>query len=126
MATRSRSFTASRRLAPIPVQRQALNFADTPLNRAGELMRLKRGPARVKRIGHGVMGSPDLLGTVGWFRDTLGLVCSDDVYAGSKDHIIGSFNRCDRGEQFVDHQCLLLHPAREEGAQPPVLRGPGR
>jgi catechol 2,3-dioxygenase-like lactoylglutathione lyase family enzyme len=102
-------------LAPIPVHRQPLNFGDSPLNRAGDLMRLKRGPARVKRIGHGVMGSPDLRGTVGWFRNTLGLVCSDDVYAGSKDNIIGSFNRCDRGEQFVDHHVFFCIQHEKKG-----------
>lgn len=94
-------------LPPIHVKRQPLNMRGEPLNRAGELMRLKRGPAHVKRIGHGVMGSPRLPETVRWFRDTLGLVCSDDVYAGSKDNIIGSFNRCDRGDMFVDHHVFF-------------------
>ena len=94
-------------LPPIEVDRQPLNMRGEPLNRAGELMRLKRGPAHVKRIGHGVMGSPRLPETVRWFRDTLGLVCSDDVYAGSKDNIIGSFNRCDRGDVFVDHHVFF-------------------
>ncbi|QBQ99070.1 VOC family protein [Paraburkholderia pallida] len=88
---------------PIPVQRVPLNMADKPLNRAGELVRLKRGAARVKRIGHCVMGTPDLRGTVDWFRKTLGLICTDEVYAGSEDNVTSSFNRCDRGEDFVDH-----------------------
>ena len=102
-------------LAPIPVPRQQLNFGDAPLRRAGELMRLKRGPAHVKRIGHGVLGSPKLRETVAWFRDTLGLVCSDDVYAGSKDNIIGSFNRCDRGDQFVDHHVFFCIQHEKKG-----------
>src|SRR5438876_343178 len=75
--------------------------------RAGELYRLPKGPSRVKRIGHGVMASPRITETVQWFRDTLGFVCSDDVYAGSKDNIIGSFNRCDRGETYVDHHVFF-------------------
>jgi hypothetical protein len=101
-------------LPAIAVPRQRLNTGSHGLNRAGELMRLKRGPAHVKRIGHGVMGTPKLRQTVQWFRDTLGLVCSDDVYAGSKDNIIGSFNRLDRGEDYVDHHvffCLLHETA---------------
>jgi len=95
------------RLAPIAVPRQAMNSGSEGLKRAGAVMRIKRGPAHVKRIGHGVMGTPRLDETVKWFRDTLGLVCSDDVYAGAKDHIIGSFNRCDRGEEFVDHHVFF-------------------
>ena len=29
------------------------------------------------------------------------------MYAGDKDNIIGSFNRCDRGDEFVDHHTLF-------------------
>jgi hypothetical protein len=94
-------------LKPIPVERQALNSGSEPLKRAGELYRLPKGPSRVKRIGHGVMASPSVTETVQWFRDTLGFVCSDDVYAGSKDNIIGSFNRCDRGDTYVDHHVFF-------------------
>ena len=87
----------------IPVRRQKLNSGETPLSRAGELMRLPKGPAHVKRIGHGVMMTPRFRETVGWFRETLGFICSDDVYVQDKDNIIGSFNRCDRGDRYVDH-----------------------
>ena len=95
------------RLTEIPVKRQPLNSGTEPLRRAGELYRLTKAPSRVKRIGHGVMGSPKVMETVQWFRDTLGLICSDDVYAGSKDNIIGSFNRCDRGDEWVDHHVFF-------------------
>jgi len=53
-------------------------------------------PELMKRIGHAVMASPKVVETARWFRDTLGFICSDDVYAGNKDNIIGSFNRLDR------------------------------
>ena len=70
-------------------------------------MRIPKGASRVKRIGHGVMGTPKLKETLKWFRDTLGLISSDDVYAGEKDNLIGSFNRCDRGDTFVDHHVFF-------------------
>jgi len=92
---------------PIAVKRQALNMGEESLRRAGELMRLPKGPSRVKRIGHGVMASPKVQETAQWFRETLGFICSDDVYAGSKDNIIGSFNRCDRGDEYVDHHVFF-------------------
>ena len=94
-------------LPPIPVKRQPLNMGNDSLKRAGELMRLPKGSSRVKRIGHGVMAVPDVKKTAGWFRETLGFICSDDVYAGSKDNIIGSFNRCDRGPEYVDHHVFF-------------------
>ncbi|MGA9895136.1 MAG: VOC family protein, partial [Xanthobacteraceae bacterium] len=92
---------------PIKVARQKLNSGEAPTARAGELMRLPKGPAHVKRIGHGVMMTPKFRETVGWFREMLGLICSDDVYVESKDNLIGSFNRCDRGDAYVDHHVFF-------------------
>src|SRR5271165_1281608 len=43
---------------PIQVARQAINSAQAPLNRAGEVIRFPEGPSTVKRIGHAVLGSP--------------------------------------------------------------------
>jgi len=91
----------------IAVKSQPLNMGRDALKRAGTLMRIHRGPSRVKRIGHGVMAAPNVRDTVRWFRETLGFVCSDDVYAGTKDNIIGSFNRCDRGATYVDHHVFF-------------------
>jgi catechol 2,3-dioxygenase-like lactoylglutathione lyase family enzyme len=94
-------------VAAVPIARPPVNWRDRPTERAGVLCRIARGPAHVKRIGHAVWGTPKVMETVRWFRDTLGLVRSDDVYAGSTDNIIGSFNRCDRGDDYVDHHVLF-------------------
>jgi hypothetical protein len=91
----------------IPVVRQKINTGQKPLNRAGELMRLPQGPAKVKRVAHGVLSSPKVRETTQWFRDTLGLVCSDELYAGEPDNIVQSFLRCDRGNEYVDHHVFL-------------------
>jgi catechol 2,3-dioxygenase-like lactoylglutathione lyase family enzyme len=93
--------------APLAAPRQPVNTGAAPLNRAGEVMRIEQGPARVKRIGHAVMGTPRNQETVRWFRDTLGLICSDDVYAGAQDNIIGQFSRLDCGDDFVDHHAFF-------------------
>jgi catechol 2,3-dioxygenase-like lactoylglutathione lyase family enzyme len=91
----------------IPVKRQKLNTGVDPLQRAGELMRLPKGPSHVKRVAHGVLMTPKFDETVRWFRDTLGFICSDDVYAGDPNNLIGSFNRCDRGDAYVDHHVFF-------------------
>ena len=96
-----------KKLPAVAVKRQPLNLGKDSLKRAGTLMRLPKGASRVKRIGHGVMAVPDVKETAQWFRETLGFICSDDVYAGSKDNIIGSFNRCDRGKEYVDHHVFF-------------------
>jgi catechol 2,3-dioxygenase-like lactoylglutathione lyase family enzyme len=98
-----------------PTPRQKLNTGEAPLARPGELMRLPKGPAHVKRIGHGVLVTPKFTETVAWFRDTLGFICSDDVYAGEKDNLIGSFNRCDRGDTFVDHHVFFCIKREKTG-----------
>jgi len=100
---------------PIQVIRQHVNSGPDPLNRRGELMRIKKGPSSVKRIAHGVMGTPKNMETVKWFRETLGLVCSDDVYAGPKENVIGSFNRCDNGAEFVDHHAFFCMKNEKAG-----------
>ena len=94
-------------LPAIPVPEQPMNTGTEPLRRAGQLMRLRRSPTPIKRMGHGVLGTPKVRETAQWFRDTLGFICSDDVYAGDRDNLIGSFNRCDRGEEYVDHHTLF-------------------
>ena len=93
-------------LPTIAVSRQPMNTGAEPLKRR-ELMRLPKSPAPIKRIGHGVFGTPKVRETVQWFRDTLGLICSDDVYAGAKENLIGSFNRVDCGDEYVDHHVLF-------------------
>jgi catechol 2,3-dioxygenase-like lactoylglutathione lyase family enzyme len=91
----------------IPITRQFVNSGAEPMRRVGEVLRLPKGPTKVKRLGHGVMCAPDVKNTVRWFREMLGLIGSDDVYAGSEDNIIGSFNRCDRGGDYVDHHVFF-------------------
>ncbi len=94
-------------VAPIAAKRQKLNTGEEPLARPGELMRLPKGPSHVKRVAHGVMMTPKFEETVAWFRDTLGFICSDDVYAGDQNNLIGSFNRCDQGDDYVDHHVFF-------------------
>jgi hypothetical protein len=92
-----------------------MNTGTEPLRRAGKLMRLPKEATPIKRIGHGVMGSPQLKETVQWFRDTLGFICSDDVYVESQDNLIGSFNRCDRGDEYVDHHVFFCLKHEQAG-----------
>lgn len=92
---------------PIPVPRFEINTARARDSRLGELTRIERGPSHVKRLGHAVIMTPDVAGGTKWYRETLGLVPSDEVYAGPKDNVIATFNRIDGGERFVDHHTFL-------------------
>jgi catechol 2,3-dioxygenase-like lactoylglutathione lyase family enzyme len=104
------------RLAPIPVDRQPTNSGREPLARAGRLMRLPQSPAPIKRIGHAVFATPKVGETAKWFREHLGLICSDDIYVENRDNVIGSFNRLDRGEEYVDHHvAFFIHNEKKAG-----------
>ena len=43
------------------------------------------------------------------------MICSDDVYAENKDNLIGSFNRCDRGDTYVDHHVFFCLNSEKTG-----------
>ena len=91
----------------LPTRENVLNWGDAKLRRAGKLMRIKAGPSEVKRIGHGVIMTDKVVEATRWYRENLGFVASDEVYAGPKENVIATFNRCDRGATFVDHHVFL-------------------
>ena len=93
----------------IAVTRQATNSGAQPLQRAGELYRLKRGePTPVKRLAHVVLGSPLVRETTDWFHSTLGTISSDEVVAGPAKQLIGTFIRVDKGDDYVDHHAFFV------------------
>lgn len=102
-------------LPPLAIERPSLNLGAHGVRRQGLLYRVPRGPAHVKRIGHAVVHSTDLVKTVSWYRDTLGMLGTDDVWVGEPDHVIASFNRLDRGETFVDHHVLFVVQQKRNG-----------
>jgi len=104
-----------KRVAPLKIARDELNSAREPVRRAGKVMRLSRSPTSIQRIGHGVLSTPKVKETVAWFRETLGMIRSDDVYVGEKDNIIGSFNRLDRGADYVDHHVFFCNHNEKAG-----------
>ena len=94
-------------LDPIEVPRPAVNSGDNKYRRKGELFRIKQGPSHIKRFGHFVVMTKNFDKTLGWYREMLGFRCSDEFYAGEKSNIVGSFNRLDRGDGYVDHHAFF-------------------
>src|SRR5690606_20461349 len=81
------------KVTALSTRRVVLDWGDEKGRRAGELMRLKPGPSEVKRIAHAVIMTQGVPEKIKWYRETLGLVCSDDVYVGDERNVIASFNR---------------------------------
>jgi catechol 2,3-dioxygenase-like lactoylglutathione lyase family enzyme len=103
------------KLKPIPVEHNAMNWREHHGSRAGEEKRLKKGPSRVKRIGHAVMAVPDLKNTYAWFTKHLGIVPSDKLYAGDTENVVAAFGRLDRGDDFVDHHVIFMTKGEKAG-----------
>ncbi len=101
--------------AALAVRKHVVNWGDDKLRRAGRLMRLDRGPSQVKRIAHAVLMTQGAKEKIKWYREMFGFLPSDEVYAGAKDNVIASFNRCDRGETYVDHHTFLCFECPNTG-----------
>jgi catechol-2,3-dioxygenase len=91
----------------VPHEVLPLNDAANVLRRAGTLSRHTKRAAKVVRIGHAVLRSHIPRPMVQWYQDTLGLLCSDEVFAPNGALAL-SFNRVDRGSEYVDHHVLLI------------------
>ena len=77
--------------------------------RFGDFARVRTEPSKVKRIGHAVFSTPDVKGSVAWVRRHLGFVGSEEVHVeDDTDALLASFNRVDRGAEFVDHHTMMF------------------
>jgi hypothetical protein len=103
--------------APVAITRQSYNSGLQPLQRAGELFRLPKGPTPVRRLAHVVLATPKVDETAVWLHETLGMITSDKVFAGPEKIHIGSFIRVDDGDAFVDHHSFFVIKSPSVGLQ---------
>ena len=102
----------------IDVVRQPYNSGSAPLLRKGELFRLPpAGVTPVKRLAHVVLATPKVVETVAWFKDTLGMMSSDDIVVGPAKTPLGSFLRLDEGDDYVDHHSVFVIGSPTAGLQ---------
>jgi len=84
--------------------------------RTNRSLRPKREPAQVLRLGHFVLRVSSHDESVEWFRHRFGLLPTDYICVpGDESKVIGTFLRCDRGEELVDHHAMLIVEAKETG-----------
>ena len=87
-------------------KRQKLNSGEAPLRRpasdAPAQGPVARQAHRTRRADDAAEGNRRTGFARRWVSS-----CSDDVYDGGKGNVIGSFNRCDRGEHYVDHHVFF-------------------
>ena len=96
----------------LPVRDPSPFNAATTKQRMNAPLRPPREPGRVLRLGHCVLKVRDHDAAVHWFADRLGMLPSDYLCVpGDETRVIGTFLRCDRGAEFVDHHSLLVTQA---------------
>ena len=84
--------------------------------RHNQSLRPKREPALVLRLGHFVLRVSNHDESVAWFQQRFGLLATDYICVpGDESKVIGTFLRCDRGEELVDHHAMLVVQANETG-----------
>ena len=97
-------------LPEIPVRNAfGINTGDDA-PRKGKFVRLDPGPAQCLRLGHVVIGVKDFDESNAFYKGHFGFLDSDVCFEGDKDNIMLSFNRVDRGDEYVDHHTLLTAP----------------
>jgi catechol 2,3-dioxygenase-like lactoylglutathione lyase family enzyme len=85
---------------------------DPPMRRSFDPS-MKKGPARVRRLAHGVFATPDPRGTLEWFAQTLGFIKTDELWVGDK--FVGGFYRVDAGDEPVDHHVIFCNRNERAG-----------
>lgn len=80
------------------------------LERERAVKRTPRRPARIRRLGHLGLNTPDVEGTFAWYHRHFGLLKSDAVAFGGTELV--QFCRCNRGATVTDHHTLLIAQAR--------------
>jgi catechol 2,3-dioxygenase-like lactoylglutathione lyase family enzyme len=66
------------------------------------------GPPQLLRLGHVGLFVRDYKACDAWYRDVLGFLPSDVMWAAEPDNLIAGFYRIDRGSEWVDHHTIAL------------------
>lgn len=87
-----------------------MNFASSHL-RFNTAVRQRPEITPILRIGHFVLWVADAPKEIAWFRKHFDLVPSDYICAHSDEpdpKVVGTFLRYDRGQEYVEHHCMLI------------------
>ena len=75
--------------------------------RVNASLRPRREAGLVLRLGHFVLRVSGHDETLAWFRERFGLLASD-MMCSAEGRVFGTFLRCDRGGELVDHHSMLV------------------
>lgn len=82
------------------------NFTDYEAN---TMENNKSRASHCMRLGHLVLGVKDLRASESWWKQHFGFITSDEIhFPEGKEHVMGTFMRCDRGDAYTDHHTLFM------------------
>lgn len=93
--------------SPGPLSPENLCNSIREHRRISEPVRLEHTPSHVHRLGHAMIMVSNFTKSAQWYRETLGLIVSDqvEVEPGSP---VGAFMRLDRGSTPTDHHTIAI------------------
>lgn len=105
------------KVVELPARRSYRMNAFSEHLRFNSAVRQRAEPTPVLRVGHFVLWVPDAKTEIEWFEKYFELVPSDHLCApGDPDPIVlGTFLRYDRGNEFVEHHCILVSQSKNFG-----------
>ena len=97
------------RRQPDPVREgRVYNHGPDKPRRGSSQVQAPLGPPQLYRLGHIGLFVRDAAACDRWYREVLGLLPSDIMYAGSPDNMVAGFYRVNRGSEWVEHHTLAL------------------
>lgn len=84
-----------------------LNFGNLK-QRFGKFQRFDPGPAKVRKLGHFGFNVSNFAKSYMWYRNNLGFLASDTLYANNPDERIAAFMRVGVKDDWVDHHSLFF------------------
>lgn len=102
-------------LPEVPTRRSfRLNTASDHV-RINSPVRQRAEPTPVLRFGHFVLWVHDADAEQAWFTKYFELTPSDYICGADENHVVGTFLRHDRGQEYVEHHCILINQSKHFG-----------
>lgn len=78
-------------------------------------VRQRAEPTPVLRFGHFVLWVADADAELQWFAKYFELIPSDYICGADENDVVGTFLRYDRGDDYVEHHCILINKSKNFG-----------
>ena len=83
----------------------------------GEFTRMKKGPAKIHKLGHFGYHTDNYDATCEWYQTNFNFKPMDVLWApGNESFDVATFHCLELGKEYVDHHCLLMVRGEHPGS----------